>query len=211
MLEALPKAQTSQHVLRFANLTHVAAFGARKDLTIDEVTDVIAFVREDVTKELVESPFQRKAPLGSKFGQPSRFSDGDWPVFYAAIDRETAEKESTHHYGRKAAGDMLAPRPVHYSVVRCTFNGEVINLRPKLSDWPDLVSESYKFCNDLGAEAHRMDGGDITRVALSKEPLLDRCHDLLGDSVTVASAADEDGIAVLHQSRSLRSIHDLHV
>lgn len=159
MLESLSKANISQDVLRFANLSHLALFAMRKGLTIDEVTDIIAFDRDDVTKELMESPFNRKAVLGNKFGLASRFSNGDWPVFYTAIGRETAEKESTHHYARKAAGDAAARRPVHYSLVRCVFNGEVMDLRPKLPDWADLVSDGYTFCNGLGKEAHDMSLG----------------------------------------------------
>ena len=156
MLEPLAKVPVNQDVLRFANLSHVATLAARKGLTIDEITDVIAFDRGDVTKELMESPIKKKAQLGSKFGLRSRFSDGDWPVFYAAVHRDTAEKESSFHYGRKAAGNPSGNRPVHYSVVRCTFNGEVIDLEPQLADWPDLVSDDYRFCTGLGKEAHDM-------------------------------------------------------
>lgn len=156
MLESLAKTDLNRDVLRFANLTYLASFATRRGLTIDEVTDVIAFDRDDVTKELMEGPFERKPKLGNKFGSVSRFSSGDWPVFYTAIGRETAEKESSHHYGRKAAGDTAARRPVHYSVVRCTFNGQVIDLQPKLLDWPDLVSDDYAFCNGLGKEARDM-------------------------------------------------------
>jgi RES domain-containing protein len=143
-------------VLRFANLSYVAVFATRKGLTIDEVTQVIAFDRDDVGKELMQGPFERKPGLGNKFGLKSRFSDGDWPVFYSAIGRETAQKESSHHYGRKAAGDASARRPVHYSVLRCTFDGEIIDLQPKLTEWPELVSDDYTFCNGLGREAHKI-------------------------------------------------------
>jgi hypothetical protein len=110
----------------------------------------------DVTRELMESPFDRKTALANKFGVLSRFSNGDWPVFYTAIGRETAAKETSYHYGRKAAGDAVARRPVHYSVVRCAFNGVAIDLQSKLPDWPDLVSDDYNFCNGLGKEAFDM-------------------------------------------------------
>jgi RES domain len=102
----------------------------------------------------MEGPFQRKPFLGNKFGLTSRFSNGEWPVFYTAIGRTTAEKESTHHYGRKAAGDATARRAVHYSIVRIEFSGEIVDLQPKLTDWPDLVTDDYAFCNGLGREAH---------------------------------------------------------
>ena len=156
MLEALPRPNLTCEVIRFANLTHLALFAAKIGLSIDEVTDVIAFERDDVTKELMDGPFERKPKLGNKFGAPSRFSDGDWPVFYVAIGRDTAEKESSYHYGRKAAGDATARRPVHYSVVRCRYVGETINLLPQLPVWPDLVSDDHKFCNGIGKEAHEI-------------------------------------------------------
>jgi hypothetical protein len=156
VLAGSPKENLRQEVLRFANLSHVAVFATRKGLTIDEVADVIAFDRDDVVKELMQGPFERKPGLGNKFGLKSRFSDGDWPVFYSAIGRETAQQESSHHYGRKAAGDASARRPVHYSVLRCMFDGEVIDLQPKLAGWPELVSDDYAFCNGLGKEAHEM-------------------------------------------------------
>lgn len=160
MLESFSKAPVSQDVLRLTNLDYVAVLGFKKGLTIDELTDVIAFDHRDaVTKDLMEGAFQRKAALSNKFGRLSRFSDGDWPFFYAAFDRETAEKECSHHYGRKAAGNLLARRPVYYSVVRCTFKGDVIDLRPELDRWPQLLSDDYQFCNELGKEAHDMGCG----------------------------------------------------
>jgi hypothetical protein len=156
MLESLPRENVVQAVHRFANLSHVSQLAVRKGLALDEVREVIAFNREDVTKELMDAPFQRKPRLGNKFGPDSRFSDGNWPVFYAAIGQETAEKESTHHYGRKAAGDAAARRPVHYSILRCGFSGEIVDLQPKLPDWPCLISDDYKLCHILGREAYDM-------------------------------------------------------
>jgi hypothetical protein len=118
-----------------------------------------ALSRDDVTRELMEGPFQPKLHLGGKFGDRTRFSDGEWPVFYAAVDRTTAGKEAAHHYGRRAAGDPASPRAVYYSIVRCRFSGEIIDLRPQFPAWPDLVSEDYTFCNALGREAHAVGVG----------------------------------------------------
>jgi hypothetical protein len=160
MLETMQRTIVTQDVHRFANLTHVGVFAQKKDLTMEEVTEVIGFLRDDVTRELMEGPFQRKAFFENKFGPPSRFSDGEWPVFYAAIGPATAKEESKHYYARKAAGDAEARRGVHYSIVRCKFSGEIVDLLPKLHDWPDLTSDDYTFCNGLGKEAHdvRMGG-----------------------------------------------------
>lgn len=39
-----------------------------------------------------------------------------------------------------------------------TFDGIEKDLRPKIADWPDLVHDSdYSFCNQLGAEAKRLE------------------------------------------------------
>jgi hypothetical protein len=158
MLETLPRVSVTQDVHRLANLDHVRSFAAKKGLTIDQVADVIAFHRDDVTKELLEGPFERKLALQNKYGKVSRFSNGEWPVFYGAVGQKTAEEESKHHYARQAAGDAEAKRSVHYSIVRYKFSGEIVDLRPKLSEWRDLISDCYTFCNGLGKEAHH-DGG----------------------------------------------------
>ena len=154
MLESLERVNVTQDVHRFANLKYLPSFAEEKGLTMDEIAEVIAFDRDDVTKELMEGPFQRKSSIGNRFGAASRFSDGEWPVFYTAIGRATAAKESSYHYGRKAAGNSVARRAVHYSIVRCRFSGEIVDLRPKKDDWPNLVSDDYIFCNGLGEEAH---------------------------------------------------------
>jgi hypothetical protein len=157
MLEGLAISKHSCDVIRLANLTHLRTFAAKMGLAIAQVADVVEFERDDVTKELMDDPFERKAKLGNKFSVQSRFSDGNWPVFYAATERDTAEKECTHHYGRKAAGGPDGRRSVHYSVVRCRYAGETVDLLPQLPTWPDLVSEDCNFCNQLGKEAY--DGG----------------------------------------------------
>ena len=159
MLEELPQASIAQKVHRFANISRLRQLAESKGLTIDQITDVIAFEREDVIKQLMDEPFQRKPFFGNKFGRQSRFSDGDWPVFYTAIGPKTAQEESTYQYGRKAAGDGSARRPVHYSILRCEFSGSIIDLRPKLSDWPDLVSDDYMFCIALGKEGNDLNVG----------------------------------------------------
>jgi len=51
---------------------------------------------------------------------------------------------------------MAARRAVHYSVVRCTFSGGIIDLLVMHSDWSGLVSEDYTFCHELGNEAHNI-------------------------------------------------------
>lgn len=96
MLETMSRLNVMKDVHRLANLSHSAHLATKKSLTMEEVTEVIRFERDDVIKELMEGPFKRKLVFGNKFGPVSRFSNGEWPVFYAAIGRTTAEKESTY-------------------------------------------------------------------------------------------------------------------
>jgi RES domain len=154
MLGTLPRERVTQDIHRFANITHVAVFATDKGFTLEEVAEIMRFNRDDVIKDLMKAPFQRKAFFDNKFGPLTRFSNGEWPVSYGALGRTTAGKEVAHHYGRKAAGNAAASRPVHYSIVRCRFSGEVVDLRPKLPAWPQLISANYTFCNGLGKEAH---------------------------------------------------------
>jgi hypothetical protein len=147
MLGTLPRERVTQDIHRFANITHVAVFATDKGFTLEEVAEIMRFNRDDVIKDLMKAPFQRKAFFDNKFGPLTRFSNGEWPVSYGALGRTTAGKEVAHHYGRKAAGNAAASRPVHYSIVRCRFSGEVVDLRPKLPAWPQLISANYTFCN----------------------------------------------------------------
>src|SRR5262245_28534320 len=130
MLEMLPRANVSQDVHRLADLSYIAAFSEKKGVTIEEVTEVIRFSRNDGTREWIQGAVPVKPHLGAKFRDATRFADGEWPVLYAAVDRTTAGKEAAHHYGRRAAGDPASPRAVYYSIVRCGFFGEIIDLRP---------------------------------------------------------------------------------
>src|SRR5262249_8948491 len=100
MLETLRRERVTQDIHRFANLAHVAVYAAKKGLSMDEVTEIITFNRDDVMRELMKGPFERKLCFDYKFGPLTRFSNGEWPISYGALGRMTAGKEVAYHYGR---------------------------------------------------------------------------------------------------------------
>ena len=55
---------------------------------------------------------------------------------------------------------------MYYQTFNCTFAGIEKDLRPKLQEWPALVHDDYSFCNQLGAEARRLEiDGLVTQSA----------------------------------------------
>ena len=83
----------------------------------------------------------------------SRFTNGEFEVFYTAFELQTAEAEIRHHSPAWAAGNTK-PTPYHYSGSRMVFTGLAKDLRPLASAWPKLIYTSdYSFCNSLGVEA----------------------------------------------------------
>ena len=165
MIEGMKRQSESCEVFRLGNLSNVAKFGEREGLNVEEVKEIAAFMGDEFVNELIDDPFKPKSLRGSKyqFGFATRFSDGSWPVFYATLEEATATIEVSHHYEKKskchyaanAAGQSANPRDVYYSLVHCKFSGETIDLRPKLVEWPNLVSDDYRFCHGLGEEASK--------------------------------------------------------
>ncbi len=156
MLESLDRNRRSCYVHRLANLTHIGRFAAKKGLSIEAIVEVIRHSPDETARSLLTDPFKRKPKLDNRYGTRTRFSDGSWPVFYSALEEETAKAEGLYHYARKAAGDSEARRAVNYSIMRCKFEGDVIDLIPQHNDWPGLTSEELDFCVALGREAHLM-------------------------------------------------------
>ena len=157
MLEGLEREQVEQTVHRCGNLRHVSALAKSEGLTLEQIAETIAFMREGVLADLMRGPFVEKPLLNPprEYGWPTRFSNGDWPVYYGALDESVALAEVSFHFRNSAREDEGDRRPRHYSVVRCTFSGQAINLvaRSGQLGWEGLTSDAYTFCQALGAEA----------------------------------------------------------
>ena len=84
----------------------------------------------------------------------TRFSNGSRPVFYSALERDTAEQEFA--FWRLLANNAL-PEPVHARTFQCDVDGNVFDLRPNAASWPFLAGPSpqadYPACHALADEA----------------------------------------------------------
>ena len=155
MLEEVEPAEVGMIVHRFANLSYLSEFlRNKKTLNDRQVLRVLAVRGRWLSIDLTKAPFRRKEWLDGRYGLPTRFSDGTWPTFYAALHEETARREAGHHYAKAAAESAGGTPPIYYSRINCKFMGSHINLWPKLGVW-DLISEDYGFCQKLGQEARK--------------------------------------------------------
>lgn len=166
MLEELPSQECRRQVFRFATIPMTEELISEVGIDPrgeDELREFLADhgyrPRND---ELLDGPFRQKRRLR----EPTRFSDGSFPVFYSSLDAATAEAEVQHRF-LIHGGEPQTPRSWYFQQFSCTFDGVEIDLRPKLQEWPDLVHDSnYSFCNKVGAEAKRSDiDGLVTRSA----------------------------------------------
>ena len=162
MLEDVIEVAPPQTVHRFASrpratdrLSEIARDGGLDDEALRETLEFLG-PADGEAEELIAGPFQPKPQLEGKW-HPSRYTNGDWPIFYGALEPETSEAEIVHHLD---AGQMKAAlsvgRPVYYSLFHCTFDGRALDLRPKLPAWSWLTDPNTKDsrCQALGREAH---------------------------------------------------------
>lgn len=159
LLDAISARKNQRRTYRYANLPSgdflaKLGFDAQSN---QELRDILAAVRhKSDLNELCDGPFRRKR----HFREPTRFSDGTFPVFYSSLEKDTAEAEIRFHFWKFANGQS-GPLRFFYQQFSCMFAGMEKDLRAKLADWPELTEESdYDFCNRLGREAYnaRIDG-----------------------------------------------------
>lgn len=136
-------------------------------LEIDELRTFLG-IRNDKnnSEELLDAPFRLKI----KYKRRTRFSDGSFPVFYSSLDAVTAQAE-VKHWLPKFIGHGGAKKTVFFRQFSCTFEGLEMDLKSKVTDWPDLVhDDDYTFCNKIGAEAVELElDGIVTLSARRSE------------------------------------------
>jgi RES domain len=125
---------------------------------IEDAKAVLVLVGFPITpQDVVDYSFTRHgAPLA--FGK-GRFGDGNFPVFYSALEKETCEEEVRH---RVLGEGATVPFARFYQLIACEFSGLVLDLRGKEQDHPELVSQTesgYPFCRAL-AQTARSSGID---------------------------------------------------
>ena len=138
-------------VFRFASFKPVEDFLNELGLDDAGVAELYALLATSASgafpKDLLDVPFERP-----KKRRPTRFSDGSFPVFYGALEAETAEAEVKYWFSVVLAGPTA--RTAYYSKFSCKFSGKTKDLRHKR--WPGLTHKTdYEFCQQIGAEAVR--------------------------------------------------------
>lgn len=100
-------------------------------------------------------------PIMAAFTHPnpegSRFSPGDWGVYYAARDRETAIRETVHHRDRFLARTREPPCRIG---MRCYAGDVVADLHDIRGGWPALHDPDDYTASQRAAVAWRAAGSD---------------------------------------------------
>ena len=95
--------------------------------------------------------------------QYGRFSDGRYPVFYAALEEETALAEVAFHFLKDCVYEQettpnFIDKVVDKRVVRLDLDLKgVRDFRDFASEVADLTAESYEYCQSLGSLVHDLD------------------------------------------------------
>lgn len=172
MLKNVPSRKLQIHVYRMAIADRIDRLLKDQQLDPQSVAEIKELLQsrgvEDSVDELCDAPFRPKTRLDKhnrrldKHNKPygeGRFSNGSFPVFYAALEAETADAEILYWFPKRFPGSD--PIRVFYDRLKYDFNGNIKDLRTMQKKWPKLTHDSdYRFCNKLGAEAvkEKIDG-----------------------------------------------------
>ncbi len=156
MLDKLPIQSLQERVFRYANQQDEIYFLQSMGLDTQAVEEVIELLRDrqeiDSLEMLLDKPFKPKPRL-EKRKLVTRYSDGSFPVFYSALERETAKEEIKHHTRKYLTQHATKPRTVYFLRFACDFNGSGKDLRIKHNEWPWLTHDNYSKCHDIAREA----------------------------------------------------------
>ncbi len=107
-------------------------------------------------EKLLNEPFNPKTIAGGKPFPESRFSNGDYAVFYSAQEQETAGEEYAHTAPTYVPESMRAVE-LRLHLITCRFSGIVKDMRPLSDAFPGLTADAHDFCRELGREAVAQD------------------------------------------------------
>ena len=155
MLEEIRSKRNHRIVYRLSRVTvHDDQFFSELELDEEGRKELSALlsrkIPSDPIEELIDGPFRPMKKLRIR----TRFSDGSFPVFYSSLATETAAAEVACWFRKEFMGKPCRNRTAYYQGFHCKFDGLEKDLRPKVTEWPELMhDEDYSFCNLLGAEA----------------------------------------------------------
>jgi len=170
MLEEVPSKRSSRWIYRLDRLRNLEEVFEQMEFDLlgrREITELLrsSGYGSQRDQQLLDMPFKRRR----KSKHLTRFSDGSFPVLYGSFEDKTAVAE-VKHWLLKRIGEPPSARTFFYQRFRYRFEGTVKDLRPKLSDWPELVHDSdYAFCNRIGAEASHIHLDGLITVSARRD------------------------------------------
>ncbi len=163
MLKSVQTEKAKRKVFRLSRvIDEDRQFFNDMNLDINDQKEVASLINEKLLKipqeELLDLPFRSSQRKRYR----SRFSDGTFPVFYSALEEETAKAEVSYLFKKKFVGNPQENRTAYYQIFSCAFNGLEKDLRNKEADWPDLKHDNdYSFRNKLGKEVLKLKIGGL--------------------------------------------------
>jgi hypothetical protein len=156
LIEEFSQESRSETVLRLAALPRqpVEERLLRRGIPPESVPETLEVLDEEGTPfsavALVRDTFAPKYKHPTPFPPRRRFSDGNAPVYYAALEERTCVEEVKYHLS-----SSLQPGR-YFAVISCQFDGLVLLLCGHEKKYPDLTSKTesgYPFCQRLANEA----------------------------------------------------------
>jgi RES domain len=149
MIEEFAREARADTVLKLASLPNelIDVILLRRGIdpaSISEAKEVLADVQIPLTpEEAVAYSFHQP--------QPGRFGDGQWGVYYSALEEGTCVEEVKYHCRRQFEQQRtgVLPHDRYYHLLNCSFAGSVLVLIGHEGRYPDLVSPTdagYPFC-----------------------------------------------------------------
>lgn len=114
-----------------------------------EASDMLVSVQS-----LLERPFRPSATHPTPYNPAGRFSTGEHPVYYAALERETAISEMIHMLKPQLDTLLASSFPfAFYRVFAAAYRGDTANLTTKPEEHARLTSDTHDYCKQLRTAA----------------------------------------------------------
>jgi len=150
MLEDIPSKDVTCSPYRYQNSGD--NLGTITDLGLSEenVEGILRFLDDHGQRDDPDSYLNRPFELKLQYERKSRFSDGTFPVYYSALELETAQAEISYQC-------RVLGRTVYYREVNCDFRGTVKDLQDYVQQFPFLIADAqqggYDQSNEVAKEA----------------------------------------------------------
>ena len=155
-LEASPRVQLAAEIYRLSvNLDWPATLVAMglDDSRLQEAIEFLDARRDGFDSDAFLDRFFSKIYPTSQ--RQTRFSDGSIPVYYSALEPETAQAEVKHWILKDV--DQYPVDRLYYRLFQCMFSGEVVDTLERVVDFPWLIAnDGYDQCNQIARDAIRL-------------------------------------------------------